>query len=203
MNKTEFWLMNNPIRSASLRLEAKKLHKMSSIQSLDKVLEIGCGQGQGTKNILRYWQPQTIDAIDLDPKMVARAKRRLTDKRVSFKVGDAADLSFAKDNSYDAIFDFAIIHHIPNWQECLRELYRVLKPGSYLYIQDLSIESFTKSLIGKSIKPILDHPYEAMYTKAAFDKELERVGFQVIEASDWENHLFWRIVRKGERFKSS
>jgi ubiquinone/menaquinone biosynthesis C-methylase UbiE len=169
MNKTEFWLMNNPVRRASLRLEARKLRRMSPIQSVDQVLEIGCGEGQGTKNILRYWNPQTIDAIDLDPKMIKRAKRRLTDKRVTFRVDDAAHLSFAKDDGYDAIFDFGIIHHIPNWQQCLKELYRVLKPGGYLHVEDGSIESFTKTGFGRVLKRILDHPYQRMYTKAAFE----------------------------------
>jgi ubiquinone/menaquinone biosynthesis C-methylase UbiE len=196
MNKTEFWLMNNPIRSASLRMEARKLHHMSPVRSLDRVLEIGCGQGQGTKNILRYWQPQTIDAIDLDPKMIARAKKRVADPRVSFQVGDASQLSFATDNSYDAIFDFAIIHHIPNWQDCLSELHRVLRPGGYLHIQDLSIESFTTTAFGKLLFHTLDHPYEQMYTKAAFEKELERVGFETVGSSYFKPYLFWRVVRK-------
>ena len=58
MNKTEFWLMNNPGRSAMIRLEARKLRNMSPLQPGGAVLEIGCGQGQGTKNILRYFKPK-------------------------------------------------------------------------------------------------------------------------------------------------
>jgi len=198
MNKTEFWLMNNPVRRASLHFEAKKLRKMSPAQSLGRVLEIGCGEGQGTKNILRYWQPQTIDAIDLDPKMIARANKRLRDTRVSFKTGDVAGLSFAKDNIYDAIFDFGIIHHIPNWQNCLKELHRVLKPGGYLHIEDGSIETFTKTGFGRFLKRILDHPYEQMYTKAAFEKELVRLGFENVEMDELSKaHMFWKVLRKG------
>lgn len=87
--------MNNPVRRASMRLEAKKLRKMSPAQSFERVLEIGCSEGQGTKNILRYWKPRAIYAIDLDPKMIARAKRCLADKRVLFAVGDAAKLTKA------------------------------------------------------------------------------------------------------------
>jgi ubiquinone/menaquinone biosynthesis C-methylase UbiE len=180
-----------------MRFEARKLRKMSPAQSLDRVLEIGCGEGQGTKNILRYWQPKAIDAIDLDPKMIARAKRRLNDKRVSFRTGDAADLSFAKDNTYDAIFDFGIIHHIPNWQDCLEELHRVLKPGGYLHIEDGSIEAFTRTSFGRFLKRILDHPYEQMYTKAAFEKELERLGFETVGAAELSKvHMFWKVLKK-------
>ncbi|HEU5187451.1 MAG TPA: class I SAM-dependent methyltransferase [Candidatus Saccharimonadales bacterium] len=197
MNKTEFWLMNNPIRRASMRLEARKLRRMSPAQSLDRVLEIGSGEGQGTKNILRYWHPKAVDAIDLDPKMIARAKRRLKNKRVSFNVGDAANLSFAKDNTYDAIFDFGIIHHIPNWRDCLKELHRVLKPGGYLHIEDGSIEAFTRTAFGRFMKRILDHPYEQMYTKATFEAELAKLGFKLIEMDELSKvHMFWKVLQK-------
>lgn len=180
-----------------MRFEAKKLRKMSPVQTPGRVLEIGCGEGQGTKNILRYWQPEAIDAIDLDPKMIARAKRRLTDNRVTFKVGDAANLSFAKDNSYDAIFDFGIIHHIPNWQDCLKELHRILKPGGYLHIEDGSIEAFTRTAFGRFLKRILDHPYEQMYTKAAFEKKLEQLGFETVKADELSKvHMFWKVLQK-------
>ena len=199
MNKTEFWLMNNPVRRASMRIETRKLRRMSPAGSLKQVLEIGCGEGQGTKNILRYWQPQAIDAIDLDPKMIARAKRRLTDSRVNFTVGDAANLSFAKDDSYDAIFDFAIIHHISNWQDCLKELHRVLKPGGYLHIEDGSIEAFTRTAFGRFLKRILDHPYEKMYTKPAFDKELKQLGFETVKADELSSvHMFWKVLQKNK-----
>lgn len=180
-----------------MRFEASKLRKMSPAQSLERVLEIGCGEGQGTKNILRYWQPQAVDAIDLDPKMITRAKRRLADKRVSFSVGDAANLSFARDSTYDAIFDFGIIHHIPNWQNCLKELYRVLEPGGYLHIEDGSIEAFTRTAFGRFLKRILDHPYGQMYTKEAFEQELEKLGFETVNAEELRKvHMFWKVVRK-------
>lgn len=198
MNKTEYWLMNNPARSGMLRWEASKVRRMSPAQNLEHALEIGCGQGQGTKNIIRQFNPKHIDAIDLDPKMIARAKRRVTDSRVMFQVGDAANISFATDNTYDAIFDFGIIHHIPNWKDCLKELHRVLKPDGYLHIEDLSIESFTEPAIGRFLKLILDHPYNKMYKKTDFDKELKRLSFEVVKSSDWEGYAFWRVARKSQ-----
>lgn len=188
--------MNNPIRSASLRLEAKKLRKMSPTQSLGKVLEIGCGQGQGTKNILRYFQPASVEAIDLDPHMIVRAKKRVQNSRIQFKVGDVSNLYFVPDNNYDAIFDFGIIHHVPNWQDCLQELHRVLKPGGYLHIEDGSIESFTTTVFGRFLHRILDHPYNDMYTKVAFEKKLHELGFKEVQSAYWSPYLFWKVLQK-------
>lgn len=199
MNKTEFWLMNNPARRVSMFFEARKLKKMSGAGKLGAVLELGCGEGQGTKNILRLFNPSSVQAIDLDPKMITRAKRRVDDKRVTFAVGDAADLSFAKDESFDAVFDFGIIHHIPNWQDCLGEVKRVLKPGGLFILEDLSIESFTTDPLGKGLRRILDHPYEQMYTREAFDKEIASLGFTVAKQSYLKPYVFWKCLVKAKK----
>lgn len=194
--------MNNPIRGLSLRFEAKKLRAMSPAASLERVLEIGCGEGKGAKQILRYWQPKHLAAIDLDPKMIARAKKRVSNKNVVFRVGDVADLSFAASNTYDAVFDFGILHHVPNWQDALSELHRVLKPDGLLHIEDGSIEAFTKSKFGRFLRRILDHPYEQMYTRPAFEQQLSKLGFQELSSDEIRSvGLFWKVLRK-ENHKS-
>ena len=102
-----------------------------------RVLEVGCGAGYGTELILRRFAAARVDAIDLDPAMVTRAKRRLAGygERVRLATGDMTDLRTAldaEDNSYDAVFDFAIVHHVPDWRAALAEIVRVLKPGGHL-----------------------------------------------------------------------
>lgn len=191
MNRIEFWLMNNPIRAFIQGFEARKLRKMSDLPSEKVVLEIGCGQGVGTKYIQKYFEPKSIRAIDLDPQMVKRAKRRVRDPNITFEVGDASDLSF-KDASFDAIFDFGIIHHIPNWEDSLRELYRVLKPDGQLILEDLSIETFEKNFLGKLIKPLLKHPYDQMYKRQVFYSTIKKVGFKVVKK--YENSFWFSLV---------
>lgn len=197
MNKTEFWLMNNPVRRLSSRFETRHMRKLSPAGKLNKVLEIGCGEGQGSRNILKYFQTSEIHAIDLDPKMIGRAKKRQEDPRVIFSVGDAANLTQYKDSTFDAIFDFGIIHHIPNWREALSEMHRVLKPHGYIHIMDGSIESFTVTRIGRFFKRILEHPYEKMYTKAKFSEELSRLGFKTLSEGEIKYlHFFWLVARR-------
>ncbi len=97
-------------------------------------MEIGCGSGYGTRMILDRFDAARVDAVDLDPGMVVKARRRLADRpgRVRLEVGDAANLRVvfgAEDGTYDATFNFAIIHHIPDWRSAVAEVARVLKPG--------------------------------------------------------------------------
>ncbi|MFL0461165.1 class I SAM-dependent methyltransferase [Kytococcus sedentarius] len=74
-------------------------------------MEIGCGAGYGTSLILDYFGAGHVDAVDLDERMVGRARRRLRHhaNRARLAVGDATDLRAvfgAGEAAYDAAFDF-------------------------------------------------------------------------------------------------
>ncbi len=127
LNKTEFFAMNNPVRAfIQDKIEAYNLRKLSDLEDGKTILEIGCGNGKGTKLIRKYFHPKKVYAIDLDKKMIDIAVKNYKDSSILFEVGDASSLRF-KENQFDAIFDFGIIHHIPNWKDCLKELKRVIE----------------------------------------------------------------------------
>ena len=133
LNPIEYWAMNNPIRGLiQKRLEAPRLKNLCNGRT-DTILEIGCGQGAGARIICDLFSPQQYVGIDLDPKMVERAKRKEHGlKNALFLQGDAARLPFT-DSSFDLAIDFGIIHHIPNWREALAELYRTLNANGELF----------------------------------------------------------------------
>jgi len=171
--------MNNPIRALiQEKIEVKELRKRSNLAVNKIVLEIGCGNGTGTKLIQKYFSPKKIIATDLDSKMIKRAKKKIKDKSIKFEVANASNLKY-KANTFDAIFDFGVIHHIPNWKDCLKELKRVLKPGGELILEDLTIDTFTTGIIGNISRKILDHPYKEMFTEKEFVAYLKKIGFKV------------------------
>lgn len=188
--------MNNPVRSFMQRFEAGYLRKISSLEQQATVLEIGCGQGVGTRLINKLFKPKKIVAMDLDEKMVARAKKKTANmKNIDLSVGNAASLQF-KDKSFDAVFDFGIIHHIPNWQDCVSEIHRVLKPGGELVMEDLSHETFHNTWLGRFLKRVLHHPYEDMFKRQEFFTHLKKTGFKV--EKKYENRYWFSLVaRKG------
>ncbi|NTV23731.1 MAG: class I SAM-dependent methyltransferase [Nanoarchaeota archaeon] len=178
LNNLEFVAMNNPLRAVIQdRIEAKRFRQLSTLAPGKKVLEIGCGNGVGARLIKKYFLPASINAIDLDKRMVDIAVRKNKDPSIFFSVGDAAKLTFRKPQ-FDAVFDFGIIHHIPEWRDCLDELRRVLKPGGELILEELSIESF-ETCIGKAYRKLLDHPYDRMFTRKEFVSYLSKSGFRV------------------------
>ena len=99
-----------------------------------RVLEVGCGTGT---NLLNYQRAGSeVFGVDLSPRMLAMAHRKLRPKGRLCR-GDAARLPYP-----DAVFDLAIamltLHEMP---QCIRtdvmaEMARVLKRGGQLLLID-------------------------------------------------------------------
>jgi len=116
--------MNNPVRAFVQRhFEAKRLLSMGGPMSGGTALEVGCGRGVGAELVLNVFGADKVDAFDLDPDMVRLAQKRLEAyrDRIKLRVGDVNDIP-AEDDYYDAVFDFGIVHHVPNWRDGLKEM---------------------------------------------------------------------------------
>jgi ubiquinone/menaquinone biosynthesis C-methylase UbiE len=190
LNTFEYWLMNNPIRRlVQLKVIIIDFFKYGRSIKGKRILEIGCGNGKGTVMINKYFNPSTIDAVDIDRSMIVKAKRVVAEN-VKLKVGSATNLKY-KNNSFDGIFDFSIIHHISNWKEALKEVRRVLIRGGMVFIEEMSIESF-QSIITKPLRRHLNHPYGSMYTKRQFVDFLKSIGFEI---KNYRSHNFLGILK--------
>lgn len=179
LNPLEFLLINNSVRNLiQEHIEVKRLRKWSNLPPNQTVLEIGCGTGNSSQLIKKYFQAKMVYATDLDERMIDIAKKGNKDDSISFEVQNATKLKY-KENYFDAVFDLGVIHHIPNWKDCLKELQRVLKPNGQLVIEDLSIETFSTP-IGKLMKKSLDHPYNSMHKEDELVEYLKKIGFKIL-----------------------
>ena len=192
LNKLEFLAMNSPLRAFfQEKYELRILRKMTSLKNAQVVLEIGCGNGNGSKLIKKYFSPHRIIGIDLDEKMIKNASKRNHDKSISFRVMDASKLDF-QDKYFDAVFDFGIIHHIPNWKDSLNEIKRVLKPNGEVILEDLSIASFSHG-IGNLWRILSDHPYQSMYTPEQFTEFMNDIGLTINKYKEYNPLKFIRF----------
>ena len=173
LNYIEKALMNNPIRAVVQRHhEAAMMERLGGRCEGKKVLEIGCGRGVGTEIIFERFGADEVHAFDLDPKMIEIAGRRLTKyppEKLRLFVGDAEKIE-AADASFDAVFDFGIIHHIPVWQKSVAEVARVLKPGGRFYFEEVTVQALNRWFY----RTFLEHPIENRFTVEQFVAELEK-----------------------------
>lgn len=95
----------------------------------ERVLEVGVGIGT---DLVQYAKKGAkVSGIDLTKEAVETTKKNFKLRGLEYEVlktGDAEKLPF-KDNSFDLICSYGVLHHTPNTDKAVEEIYRVLKPG--------------------------------------------------------------------------
>ena len=194
LNLAEKLMMNNPVRAAVQRhYEARRLLRLGGRMSGGRALEVGCGRGVGVELILGVFGAERVDAFDLDPDMVRRAARRVKRRgdRVRLWAGDVTRID-ADDETYDAVFDFGIIHHVPNWRDALREIHRVLRPGGRLYAEEV-LDRFIHHPLWRRV---LEHPMQDRFDAATFAAALRQTGFDVRSTDTLWGSFAWFVADK-------
>jgi ubiquinone/menaquinone biosynthesis C-methylase UbiE len=108
------------------------------------LVDIGCGPGYFTADVLRAFPELEVTGIDIADEMLERAASNLRsqglDSRVSFRKGDIQQLPF-EDNSVDYIVSTLSLHHWLDPVKAISEVHRVLKPGRGFLLFDLRRDS--------------------------------------------------------------
>jgi SAM-dependent methyltransferase len=110
-----------------------------------RVLEVGCGWGEFSERMATELHADVV-AIDQSPRMVELTRERGVDACV----GDVQALAFA-DESFDVAVANWMLYHVPDLDEGLAELARVLRPGGRLVAATNSLDHLSElwALVGR------------------------------------------------------
>ena len=107
-----------------------------SVDAIHDVLEIGCGIGVISAFLADSYGMNVL-GTDLDPEQIELARTtQPTSDRLHFAVEDATHLTF-ENASFDLVLSQDIFHHIPDWEQVVQEVVRVLRPGGYFIWLDV------------------------------------------------------------------
>jgi len=113
-------------------------HRVASARDLTglDVLEVGSGRGGGAAFVMRHLGPASMTGMDFAATAIRFCRRRHRVDGLKFEQGDAEHLPFA-DRSFDAVINVESSHCYPSFENFLREVDRVLRPGGHFLFADL------------------------------------------------------------------
>jgi ubiquinone/menaquinone biosynthesis C-methylase UbiE len=101
------------------------------------VLDVGCNAGTQS----RFWvsHGHRYLGVDINEPLVqlARERAQADGSSARYEVASATQLPFA-DASFDVCLLPELLEHVQDWQSCLNEAARVLRPGGVLYVSTSS-----------------------------------------------------------------
>jgi ubiquinone/menaquinone biosynthesis C-methylase UbiE len=161
-----------------------------------KLLDVAIGDGVYVGWLPRDWN---LVGIDVSTGQLAGCRRRNPDRAMRLALGEAECLPF-RDGSFDAVLSIGGFNHFHDPEAALREMVRVVRPGSTIVISD-ELPDLTKRMIGHRIGlPGIDRwiVSKFMHLGDAFTDLVERhrdidiaaIGRRVLKDSQYE--VIWR-----------
>ena len=114
---------------ATLALAASTVHQPVSI------LDVGCGTGKLLRRAATYWPEAQLIGVDPANGMIEVAKRLTPNATFSTGMAEALPL---QDASIDLAMSTTSFHHWQDQAAGIREIARVLRPGGYFILVDIS-----------------------------------------------------------------
>src|SRR5258705_11297548 len=104
-------------------------------------LDVGCGTGALSETIVARCSPSAVVGIDRSEEYLAYARARVTDPRVTFKIGDAQALP-GKDGEHDAAVSGLVLNFVPDPLRMIAEMKRAVSAGGTVagYVWDYAGE---------------------------------------------------------------
>ena len=148
-------------------LFAKRVCLFIKNKRLKTVLDLGCGGGRDSQ----YFSRKGFVVTALDIATGEQQQKKLKRNNIRFIKSDIGDIRL-KDDSFDMIYAHLSLHYFDNkkTEKILGNLYKILKPGGYIFIKCKSIDD---PLFGKG-KMIENNFYDFGHKRHFFSKEYMR-----------------------------
>ena len=155
-----------------------------------KVLEIGCGLGTEGINFARYGADYTGTDLSIESLNLAQNRFKVYNQKGRFFQGNAENLSsFVNVEKYDLIYSFGVIHHSPNPNLIIDQIYKYMDDSTILKIMLYAKNSWKNYMIDAELdQPEAQYgcPIANTYTEGEVSDLLH--GLEIISIE--QNHIF-------------
>lgn len=192
-NRLELLLQNTG--DMALKRRARNIITNVNPQKGESILDVGCGDGYYLHLLSNLGiQNLKLTGTDFDKDGLKSAKRNLKNKKITFVWSDLMTKTPFRSNSFDKIVMSEVAEHLPDDVKCLKEVFRILKPGGTLCLSVPNahypllwdpVNKVLESLSGRHIKSGfwagLWNMHIRLYKPEQIKKVLQKAGFKVLQ----------------------
>lgn len=113
--------------------------KRMNLKGNEYLADLCCGTGKSTYACTKFLGNGKILAIDNSAEMLKIARSRFANNNVKFVQEDIMGLDYPE-NTFDAIFMAYGIRNMPDYNDCLLILKKILKPGAVICFHEYSLK---------------------------------------------------------------
>ena len=165
-------------------LEAIALRENLQPINFNTCLEIGCGTGKNTEWLIT--KANEIVAIDLSEEMLAKAKEKISSKKVTFVRADMNKPWGFATKQFDLISFSLVLEHIEDLNNIFKQAAGVIVPGGHMYIGELhpfkqyaGTKARFDTANGQQIVTCFDHHI------SDFTQPAKEYGFDIISINEY------------------
>jgi len=136
------------------------------------ICDVGCGAGHFSLKLADY--AESITFIDPSEKMLSMLKDKTTElqksMQLSFLQSPAERIQLPSDH-FDIVLSRLAAHHFSDIQQSVWEMFRILKPGGYLIINDLvGSENEELDKINHTLEVLHDPTHGRSYKRSDWER---------------------------------
>ncbi len=177
---------------------AKSIIASLNLESNDKILDIGCGNGKASAELAFLVPNGEVLGIDISYSMIDFAQKNYATSNLQFQQQNVLELNF--DQEFDAIVSFTALHWVKRQKIALLNIYNALKTSGKFIVRIpgkplIGVNIFIKLISTDKWKHYFRN-FEQPWIEFGLDEYislLQSVGFKIEQASMKEKRYDCKI----------
>ena len=176
-----------------------------SLNESGTMLDVGCGEGRHIFGIMQKYPEMKCIGLDMDDDSLVKAEEgyeffeSISNAGAEFLKGSAYSLPF-QNNSLDLIVCSEVLEHLHQYNDAVKEIHRVLKPGGKFYASVPA--SWPEKICWALSKDYQNQPggHLRIFNQSKLVSEISDAGFKFLSSDRfhsihapywWIRCLFW------------